>query len=269
MSAEKFIIPADPREADRLCGQLGELATAVGWKRSAITFARLRVQDEPGRPTAEMAKSGLLSPREFALLGIHGLRSTTTIRRYWQAWFDAISDGVAQPVALGDEVELPDAEFDEYYRPADPNPTVQPWANTPLEPAEPMRPHVVGGGVHREEPLHVTVIGGGVNIEKRSFGQGDCPPRASDVEQGEPDAGAAIRDRLPPRREPSQAVRNRTSLRVVRTFLEDMEHQAKVVHDSLKHIIDWGDQRGVALGRIKRTRKLLNDIERIVREDEA
>src|SRR6516164_9422137 len=64
---------AGPRAADKLAGELGELATAVARQRAALVYARVRVQDGQGRPTVEKAKTGLLSPAEYALRGIHGL----------------------------------------------------------------------------------------------------------------------------------------------------------------------------------------------------
>lgn len=42
MGAEKFKIPSAAAQADRLAGELGELATAAEWKRSAIVYARDR-----------------------------------------------------------------------------------------------------------------------------------------------------------------------------------------------------------------------------------
>jgi hypothetical protein len=50
------------------------------------------------------------------LRGIRGLQSQTAVRKYWRAWDYAIFDGMAQPVKLGDEVELPDAEWADYSR---------------------------------------------------------------------------------------------------------------------------------------------------------
>jgi hypothetical protein len=76
-----FTIPVDPAAADAMAGELGELATATEWKRAAIVYARVRVQEGQGRPpAAEMVSSDLLTPAEYALRGIHGLRSKTTIR---------------------------------------------------------------------------------------------------------------------------------------------------------------------------------------------
>lgn len=117
MSGERFTLPAKPADADNLATQLGQVVTATEWKRAAIVYARVRVQDSQGRPAKEKVKTDLLSPAAHALLGIHGLRSKTTIRAYWRAWDNAITEGLAQPVSLGDEVELPEAEWADYYQP--------------------------------------------------------------------------------------------------------------------------------------------------------
>jgi DNA N-6-adenine-methyltransferase (Dam) len=121
-----FVIPRDARKADNLAGELGELASATEWKRAAIVYARVQVRDHQGRP-AEKVKSDLLTPAEYALLGIHGLRSKTTVRAYWRAWDKAVTEGLAEPVKLGDQVTVPSAEWADCYSIA---PDCPPWANT-------------------------------------------------------------------------------------------------------------------------------------------
>ncbi|MGZ4524859.1 MAG: hypothetical protein ACXVX7_00080 [Mycobacterium sp.] len=59
--ASTFAIPGDPGDADAMLGELGELATATEWKRAAIVYARVWVQESPGRPRAENATSDLLT----------------------------------------------------------------------------------------------------------------------------------------------------------------------------------------------------------------
>jgi hypothetical protein len=124
---DKFRLPATAAEADKLVAELGQLATATEWKRAAIVHARVHVTDSPGRPT-EKVNSDLLTPKQYAKLGIHGLRSKTTVRRYWRVWQRAIEEGVAEPVKLGDRVALPGPDLDwaEYFAAARVEPKLHP-----------------------------------------------------------------------------------------------------------------------------------------------
>ena len=115
----RFTIPADPDQADALAGELGELASATEWRRAAIVYSRVHVRDSQGRPTEKVTSDHLMPPAEYAEKGVYGLRSRTTIRAYWRAWHQAIADGLAQTVSLGDEIELPSVEWNDYYRPLD------------------------------------------------------------------------------------------------------------------------------------------------------
>ncbi|SPM43590.1 Mycobacterium numidiamassiliense ORFan [Mycobacterium numidiamassiliense] len=112
----RFVLPATAAEADQLNGELGQLAMAVEWKRAALVYARVYVADSPGRPT-EKVNPDLLTPKQYAGLGIHGLRSKTTVRRYWRIWQRAVEEGNAVPVKLGDCVQLPTVGWDEYLWP--------------------------------------------------------------------------------------------------------------------------------------------------------
>jgi hypothetical protein len=227
---QRFTIPRDPRKADELAGELGALATAVAWQRAAIVYARVRVQEAQGRPTAKKANSGLLSPAQYALRGIHGLRSRTTVRSYWKAWDAAVADGIAQPVSLGDEVELPDAEWEDYYHLI---PNCDPWANTSQrEPA---------WRGHRRDDLE----------------EGDCPPRSSDVDQPE--------WRQPWREPVTPELLNARALDGLKYSMAGLEQRAKEILKSLNAITDWDGSGEAALESLGRIRKLLNDIERTVR----
>jgi len=110
-----FILPASGAEADRLAADLGTVAHATGWKLAALVYARVRVQEQHGRPRTETVNLDLLSPEQFAALEIRGLTSKNTVRAYWRAWHSAIVRGVAQPVRLGDTVTLPDRDFWDFY----------------------------------------------------------------------------------------------------------------------------------------------------------
>jgi hypothetical protein len=226
-----FTIPADPRAADKLAGELGELATAVARQRAALVYARVRVQDGQGRPTVEKAKTGLLSPAEYALRGIHGLRSRTTIRAYHRAWSNAVAEGVAQPVKLGDEVELPDAEWDDYYHVV---PDCDPWANTS------QRERAWRGHRRRDD-----------------LGHGSCPPRSSDVDQ--PEARQPWREPVTPE------LLNARALNGLKYSMAGLEQRAKEVLSSLNAISDWDNSGEATLESLGRIHQVLTDIERTVR----
>jgi hypothetical protein len=113
-----FTVPASAANADRLAADLGALADATGWKLAALIYARVRVQQHRGRPSSsEKINLDLLTPAQFADLGIRGLRGAATVRAYWRAWNVAIIQGLAVPVGLGDEVSLPTADFTDFYFP--------------------------------------------------------------------------------------------------------------------------------------------------------
>ncbi len=93
---------------------LGALLTATEWERAAIvaTFVTAgNVGDN--QHTIEPARSSSLSPVEFAALGITGLRSKDTVRRYHDAWMNA---GQPRPKP-GDTVALPEVAFDKVAAP--------------------------------------------------------------------------------------------------------------------------------------------------------
>src|SRR5690242_9875076 len=114
--SEKFLVPPSATEADQRARLLGEIATAIDWKRAAIVYARVRLHPRQGRPKTENLKSeDFLTPEQYARLGIHGLRSATTVRRYQRAWQKAVDDGLTQPAKLGVEVDLPEIEWDPVY----------------------------------------------------------------------------------------------------------------------------------------------------------
>ncbi len=110
-----FQIPSNPADADSLAGDLGELVRSSEWKRAALIHARVQVSGHGG--DRSKITSDLATPSAYAKLGIVGLRSPTTIRAYWQAWQNAVDDGIVQPAILGKEIHLPRVEWNEYYPP--------------------------------------------------------------------------------------------------------------------------------------------------------
>jgi hypothetical protein len=119
---ETFTLPSTATEADGLASDLGVLATATEWKRAAIIHARVTVRDRRGRPDGQKLTNDLLTPDDYAALGVHGLRSATTVRRYWRAWQRAVDDGLTVPACLGGTVKLPTADWADYYLPDIPDP---------------------------------------------------------------------------------------------------------------------------------------------------
>src|SRR5262249_17350473 len=115
MRAE-FTIPATVAEAGDLAANLGDFADATGWRLAAIVYALVVVQDRDGRPPSETVEIDRLSPRQFAALGIRGLKSPSTVRAHHRTWSAAIVRRAAKPVKLGDTVTLPDIDFADVYR---------------------------------------------------------------------------------------------------------------------------------------------------------
>lgn len=100
----KIQIPASVNEAVEKLGSLGKLLTATEWERAAIVAAF--VEEGEGRGKSVNASSSI-SPQEFAALGITGLRSKDTVRRYVRAWMDEVG---TRPQA-GHSVSLPSKLF--------------------------------------------------------------------------------------------------------------------------------------------------------------
>lgn len=114
---ERFTLPVTAAEADALAEKLGQIATATGWQRAALVYARVKVSGHGGdrsKINIDLADDRMTA-EQYAMLGVHGLSSATTVRRYWRCWDHAVDDGLVEPVGLGDEAELPDAGFDEYF----------------------------------------------------------------------------------------------------------------------------------------------------------
>jgi hypothetical protein len=100
----KVHIPASIEEAKTSLDGLGQLLTAKQWERAAIVWAFTELGTGGPRTARNTVR---LSIREFAELGIGGLRTQDQVSQYRKAWQAAIDDGQAQPVEPGDEIELP------------------------------------------------------------------------------------------------------------------------------------------------------------------
>ena len=113
---------------------LGELISATEWKRAAIVWA-FTEEGTAGRPSNEVnvVKSDHISIQAFAEMGISGLASRNTIKKYRKAWQRAIDVGAAKDVQPGQRVTLPDLDWQSYFNPgktpADPKPDIrQDWS---------------------------------------------------------------------------------------------------------------------------------------------
>lgn len=103
-------IPETLDGARKALGGLDRLLTATEWEKSAIVAAFVQVGEKhQNRHTRVDAKSGLLTPSQFAALGIAGLRSMESVRRYADAWE---STGKRKPKP-GQSVTLPTTPFKE------------------------------------------------------------------------------------------------------------------------------------------------------------
>jgi hypothetical protein len=251
--SETFTIPTDPSKADGLAGELGELATACEWKRAALVYARVQVRDRQGRPT-DKATAGLLTPTEYALRGIHGLRSKTTTRAYWRAWGNAITEGLAQPVKLGDEVELPDAEWADYYQPA---PVSEPYYVPPP-------PNTAGPLPTDDVNEYDGQDSWAYRSQRDDLGLGTCPPMASDIDEGEEPIGRP-RQREP-QPDPLPCPKPNPLARLWDDYLAWAEDHTETVLRIFRehHGAITIQDKGIAHERIERLRQTLNDIEAIV-----
>jgi hypothetical protein len=89
-------------------GTIEGLVTAREWERAAIVWAF--TEEGTGGPRTAR-KVVQLSIREFAGLGIAGLRSQDTVRAYRAAWRRAMTEADAPDVKPGDRVQPPDLEW--------------------------------------------------------------------------------------------------------------------------------------------------------------
>jgi hypothetical protein len=99
------VIPTTIKKATEALNGIDSLLTAKGWERAAIVQAFTK----PGTGGPRTAPDSVqLSIRQFAELGINGLRKQDTIRAYRQAWEDGGGDPDIKP---GATVKLPTIGF--------------------------------------------------------------------------------------------------------------------------------------------------------------
>ncbi len=102
---DAFTIPSTVSDALLQLQGVGSLATATDWARAAFVSALVT----EGRPRADTVRSDrYLTPQEFAAVGIKGLKSKNSVRRYLIAWERFA--GRPKP-RLGDRIEVPVQPF--------------------------------------------------------------------------------------------------------------------------------------------------------------
>jgi len=108
VQAPEIVIPETRDELTVSMNALGGGIMLAGWATAATVYA----WTEPGTGGPRtVRKTGQLTLREFAELGIRGLSRTETVSAYRSRWDDAIHEGWAKPVARGDVVTLPSQDF--------------------------------------------------------------------------------------------------------------------------------------------------------------
>ncbi len=107
-------IPKTIKSAEAKLTKLDGIVSASQWERAAIVYAFTQEGEVGGDPTtAAKVRSdlGVMSFREFAALGIVGLKSKNTVLKYHEAWQSAIDDGEALPIAPGDAFNEPELDW--------------------------------------------------------------------------------------------------------------------------------------------------------------
>ena len=108
MSQKKITIPTDIDAVVADLNALGALITAKEWHRAAIVAAFVTLADGKGKTIRNGTST--ISPEAFAALGITGLKSPHTVRRYVKIW-----ESTGQPLPKpGHEISLPNMEWAEW-----------------------------------------------------------------------------------------------------------------------------------------------------------
>ena len=108
-------IPASIEDAITALAGIGQLLTAKQWERAAIVYAFT----EPGTGGPRTGgNTPQLSIREFADLGITGLRDKGQVREYRKAWESAAAEVGNEDmlrIEPGDAVDMPDLPWKEHF----------------------------------------------------------------------------------------------------------------------------------------------------------
>ena len=103
-------IPKSLDEAIPLLDRVGGLLGAGHWGTAAVVWA-YTYDTGGGRPSKSGKNSPLLTLDEFSKLGIRGLSTRNSVRKYRNRWQEAIDEGLAQPSEPGKPAKLPEIEF--------------------------------------------------------------------------------------------------------------------------------------------------------------
>lgn len=97
--AYRIVVP-EVADLGPLADSLTGLATATQWALAAVCATYVRLPG-PGRRAESVTDDGFLSADQFAALGLRGLTSPTTVRRYARRWLE-----VRQKPEPGDVLDL-------------------------------------------------------------------------------------------------------------------------------------------------------------------
>lgn len=113
---DEVSIPPTLDETVGLLDAVGGILSAGYWGTAAIVYAYTADDDKGGRPRKDaenLVKNNQVSLSEFAELGIRGMTTRNSVRKYRNAWQKAVDEGWAEPAQPGERVALPDARFKE------------------------------------------------------------------------------------------------------------------------------------------------------------
>jgi hypothetical protein len=111
MAVTEVRIPATAEELTRTLNAVIGMIAKGGWWTAAAVSAWTEPWAGGGRPPKGITSDAFLTISGFAALGIRGLSSINTVRKFRSAWARAVERGWADPVKPGDRVRLPDQGF--------------------------------------------------------------------------------------------------------------------------------------------------------------
>lgn len=108
-------VPSTLEQAMVLLDGVGGLLSAGYWGTSAIVYAYTEPEDHGGDRRSEgfNDEKSSLNLAAFAELGIRGLKTRDSVRKYRRAWQYAVDSGWAEPAEPGGRLALPAEPFKE------------------------------------------------------------------------------------------------------------------------------------------------------------